>query len=242
MTRQSGAGLVKANRIRMAILLAVVALLVAYFAFDLGRYLSLDHLKAGRVAWQAYDAAHPVAAMAGYFLLYVTVTALSLPGAAVMTLAGGAIFGLVVGTVLVSFASTIGATLAFLASRYVLREAVQRRFGDRLAVIHAGLEKDGVFYLFALRLVPLLPSFTINLAMGLTPLKTGTFYWGSQVGMLAGTVVYVNAGTQLVKISSVADILSPTLLVSFALIGVLPLVARGAVRLMQAGSRFRGGR
>ena len=230
----------KVDRTRVLIVVVVVMLLAAYFSFDLGRYLSLTYLTSGGAAWRAYYASHPAVAMAGYFLLYVTVTALSLPGAAVMTLAGGAIFGLVIGTALVSFASTIGATLAFLASRYVLREAVQRRFDKQLAVINTGLEKDGAFYLFALRLVPLLPFFTINLAMGVTPLKTSTFFWVSQVGMLAGTVVYVNAGTQLASISSVADILSPALLVSFALIGVLPLIARGILRRIQARSRSSG--
>jgi uncharacterized membrane protein YdjX (TVP38/TMEM64 family) len=179
---------------------------------------------------------------AGYFLVYVAITALSVPGAAIMTLAGGAIFGLWIGGLLASFASTIGATLAFLASRYVLRDAVQRYFGHQLAALNAGLAKDGAFYLFALRLVSLIPFFTVNLAMGLTPIKTGTFYWVSQVGMLAGTMVYVNAGAQLASIGSVADMLSPTLLGAFALIGVLPLVARVAVRRIRTSRRFRGER
>ncbi|WP_224082757.1 TVP38/TMEM64 family protein [Cupriavidus laharis] len=223
-------------------MVAIIALFAAYWGLDLGRYLNLANLKAGQAAWQAYYAAHPAVAIAGYFLLYVAVTALSVPGATIMTLAGGAIFGLWAGTLLVSFASTFGATLAFLTSRYLFGEAVQRRFGDRLVAIHAGLAKDGAFYLFALRLVPLVPFFTINLAMGLTPIKTSTFYWVSQVGMLAGTVVYVNAGAQLAHVSSVADVLSPALLGSFALIGVLPLAARTAVRRMQASGRFRGKR
>lgn len=159
-----------------------------------------------------------------------------------MTLAGRAIFGLFVGTVLVSFASTIGATLAFLASRYVLRDAIQRRYGDKLAAINAGLEKDGAFYLFTLRPVQLLPFFVINLAMGLTPLKTSQFYWVRQVGMLAGTMVYVNAGTQLAKVTSLARILSPILLGSFTVVGLLPLVASKAVKLIQARNPFRGKR
>ncbi|MBF6989461.1 TVP38/TMEM64 family protein [Cupriavidus sp. IK-TO18] len=240
--KASGTASPKVNRTRVLIVVTVVALLAAYVGFDLGRYLNLSQLKAGQAAWQAYYAAHPAVAMSGYFLLYVAVTALSLPGAAIMTLAGGAIFGLWGGTLLVSFASTIGATLAFLASRYVFRDAVQHRFGDRLAAINAGLAKDGAFYLFALRLVPLVPFFTINLAMGLTPIKTSTFYWVSQVGMLAGTVVYVNAGTQLAGISSIADILSPALLGSFALIGALPVAGRGAVRLLRTRHYFRGER
>jgi uncharacterized membrane protein YdjX (TVP38/TMEM64 family) len=221
---------------------AIIALFGAYYGLDLGRYLNLGHLKAGQAALQAYYATHPALAIAGYFLLYVAVTALSLPGAAIMTLAGGAIFGLWVGTLLVSFASTFGATLPFLVSRYLFREAVQRRFGDRLAAIDAGFAKEGAFYLFALRLVPLVPFFTINLVMGLTAIKTSTFYWVSQVGMLAGTVVYVNAGTQLARINSAAEILSPALLGSFALIGLLPLAARAVVRRIQTSNRFRGER
>lgn len=240
--RPLGTAFLKVNRTRVLIVVAIIALFAAYWGLDLGRYLNLANLKAGQAAWQAYYVAHPAVAIAGYFLLYVAVTALFVPGAAIMTLAGGAIFGLWVGTLLVSFASTLGATLAFLASRYLFREAVLRRVGDRLATIHAGLAKDGAFYLFALRLVPLVPFFTINLVMGLTPIKTSTFYWVSQVGMLAGTVVYVNAGTQLARVSSVADILSPVLLASFALIGVLPLAARATVRRIQASGHFRGER
>ncbi|MFJ4290644.1 TVP38/TMEM64 family protein [Cupriavidus sp. NPDC089707] len=242
MMRLSGTAAQKANRIRVLVVVAILMLFAAYFGLDLGRDLNLAHLKAAQAAWQAYYAEHPVVAMWGYFLLYVAVTALSLPGAAIMTLAGGAIFGLWGGILLVSFASTIGATLAFLASRHVFRDAVQRRFADRLPAIHAGLAKDGAFYLFALRLVPLIPFFAINLAMGLTPMKTSTFIWVSQVGMFAGTVVYVNAGTQLARVSDVADILSPALLGSFALIGLLPLAARAAVRRIQASGRFRGER
>jgi len=238
--RPTGTASPKRNRTLVLIVLAIVALLLAYFGLDLRRYLDLEHLRAGRAVWQAYYAAHPAAMASGYFLLYVAVAALSVPGATIMTLAGGAIFGLWIGSLLVSFASTIGATLAFLASRYVLRGAVQRHFGDQLAAVNAGLAKDGAFYLFALRLVPLIPFFTINLAMGLTPIKTTTFYWVSQLGMLAGTMIYVNAGTQLASIGSVADILSPTLLGAFALIGVLPLVARGAVRWIRTSRRFRG--
>ena len=175
-----------------------------------------------------------------YFLIYVAVTALSLPGAVVMTLAGGALFGLWVGLLVVSFASSIGATLAFLASRLLLRDWVQGRFGDRLAAVNAGIAKDGAFYLFTLRLVPLFPFFVINLLMGLTPIKTRTFYWVSQVGMLAGTLVFVNAGTQLAKLDSLSGILSPALLGSFALLGVFPLLAKKLVAIVQARKVYAG--
>jgi pyruvate/2-oxoglutarate dehydrogenase complex dihydrolipoamide dehydrogenase (E3) component/uncharacterized membrane protein YdjX (TVP38/TMEM64 family) len=219
---------------KLALLLLLVLLAGAFFAFDLGRYLSLEYLKSQQVALDAYTRAHPVQATLAYFAVYVAVTGLSLPGAAVMTLAGGAIFGLAWGTVVVSFASTIGATLAFLAARFLLRDWVQRRFGARLGAINAGVERDGPFYLFTLRLVPVFPFFLINLAMALTPLRTRTFYWVSQLGMLAGTLVYVNAGTQLGRLESAAGILSPGLLLSFVLLGVFPLLARRVLAGIQA--------
>ncbi|MEX1303389.1 MAG: TVP38/TMEM64 family protein, partial [Desulfotignum sp.] len=163
---------------------------------------------------------------------YITVTALSLPGAAVMTLAGGALFGLVTGTVVISFASTIGATLAFLVSRFLLKNWVQNRFKDKLHAINRGIERDGAFYLFTLRLVPVFPFFIINLVMGLTPIRTIRFYLVSQLGMLPGTLVYVNAGTQLAQIDSLKDIVSPGLLLSFALLGMFPLLAKKGVALI----------
>lgn len=222
------------NRSRLLILLFFVALIGAFLLFDLGRFLSLEVLKAQQAAIEAWRSAHPVLAPALYFALYVAVVALSLPLAAVLTLAGGAVFGLVWGTILVSFASALGATLAFLAARFVLRDFVRQRFGDRLAAIDQGIARDGIFYLFALRLVPVFPFFVINLAMGLTTMPVRTFYWVSQLGMLPGTVVYVNAGTQLAKIESAADVLSPTLLFSFALLGLFPLIAKRIVELMNA--------
>ncbi|MFL6664688.1 MAG: FAD-dependent oxidoreductase, partial [Rhizobacter sp.] len=170
--------------------------------------------------------AHPLHTIAVFLAVYVAVTALSLPGATIMTLAAGAIFGLVAGTILVSFASSLGAVLAFLAARYLLRDTVQARFGARLAEIDRGVEREGAFYLFTLRLVPLFPFFLINLLMGLTRMKAGTFYLVSQLGMLAGTVVYVNAGTQLARIGSAAGILSPGLVGSFVLLGIFPLIAK----------------
>ena len=219
---------------RLILIAAIAVLVAAFFIFDLGQYFSLAYLKSQQAAIDAYTRAHPLLAAGGFFLIYVAVTGLSLPGAAIMTLAGGAIFGLLWGTVMVSFASSIGATLAFLASRFVLRDSVQAKFGDKLKAINAGIEKDGAFYLFTLRLVPAFPFFVINLLMGLTSIRTGTFYWVSQVGMLAGTVVYVNAGTQIARIETLAGILSPTLIASFTLLGVFPLIARKIVDLVKA--------
>ncbi|WP_020482778.1 FAD-dependent oxidoreductase [Methylomonas sp. MK1] len=211
---------------RLLLLLGIAALVATFFALDLQHYLTLDNLKAQQTSNADYRQAHPVLAMALYAALYIAVTALSLPGATILTLAGGAVFGLLWGTLIVSFASSIGATLAFLAARFLLRDWVKSRFSARLQAIDEGVSRDGAFYLFTLRLVPLFPFFMINLAMGLTPIKTRTFYWVSQVGMLAGTVVYVNAGTQLAKIDSLSAILSPSLLGSFALLGVFPWVAK----------------
>ena len=219
---------------RLIVLLVIVALIAAFFAFDLGRFFSLDFFKAQQASIAGWYDAHPLQTLAGFFLLYVAVTGLSLPGAAVLTLVAGALFGLLVGTIVVSFASSIGATLAFLSSRFLLRDWVQRRFGDRLKPINDGVQKDGAFYLFTLRLVPAFPFFVINLLMGLTPLPARTFYWVSQLGMLAGTLVYVNAGTQLAKIESLRGILSPGLLISFTLLGLFPLIAKKIVDTVKA--------
>ena len=221
-------------------LLLIAVLIVAFFAFDLDRFLTLEALKAGQATFAAWYEASPWRVAGAYLLLYVAVTALSLPGAAVMTLAGGALFGLWVGTLLVSFASSLGATLAFLVSRWLLRDWVQARYGERLAAVNAGMAKDGAFYLFTLRLVPVFPFFIINLLMGLTPIKTRTFYWVSQLGMLAGTLVYVNAGTQLARLDSLSGILSPGLVASFALLGVFPLLAKRLVALVQARQLYAG--
>ena len=219
---------------RLLLLLLAAAAIAAFFAFDLGRYLSLDVLKAQQQALQDHAAAHPLQDAAIFFAIYVVATALSIPGAVILTLAAGAVFGLWRGLLIVSFASTIGATLAFLAARFLLRDFVMRRFGDRLKAIDQGIARDGAFYLFTLRLVPLFPFFLINLLMGLTALPALTFYWVSQVGMLAGTAVYVNAGTQLARLDSVRGILSPGLLLSFALLGIFPLAAKKAVDLYKA--------
>ncbi|MDG4549082.1 MAG: FAD-dependent oxidoreductase [Candidatus Contendobacter sp.] len=222
------------NSRKLLLLLALALLVGAFFAFDLGRFFNLDYFKSQQAAIEAWRAARPGLTAGLFFAVYVAVTGLSLPGAAILTLVGGAIFGLLWGTVIVSFASTMGATLAFLAARFVLRDWVQGRFGDRLKAINAGMEREGGFYLFTLRLIPIFPFFVINLAMGLTPIRTWTFYWVSQVGMLAGTVVYVNAGTQLARIDSLKGILSPGLLASFALLGIFPLIARKIVAAVKA--------
>ena len=220
---------------RKIVLLAVVAALVAaFFVLDLGRFLSLDYVKGAQAQLDALYAERPLQVIGAYFAIYVAVTALSLPGAAIMTLLGGAIFGLVVGTVVVSFASTIGATLAMLVARYLLRDGVRARFGARLAEIDKGVQREGAFYLFTLRLVPIFPFFVINLLMGLTAMKARTFFGVSQLGMLAGTLVYVNAGTQLARIESLAGILSPALVGSFVLLGIFPLVAKKIVDAVKA--------
>jgi pyruvate/2-oxoglutarate dehydrogenase complex dihydrolipoamide dehydrogenase (E3) component/uncharacterized membrane protein YdjX (TVP38/TMEM64 family) len=212
----------------------IVVAVAAFFALDLDRYFTLDALKAGQAEFAAAYAARPLTVIGVFFLVYVAVTALSLPGAAVLTIAAGALFGLATGTVVASFASSIGATLAFLVSRFLLHDWVQRRFGERLAAVNQGMARDGAFYLFALRLVPLFPFFVINLLMGLTPIRTRTFYWVSQLGMLAGTVVYVNAGTRLASVDSLAGLFSPALLGSFVLIGVFPLIAKKIVAVIRA--------
>jgi pyruvate/2-oxoglutarate dehydrogenase complex dihydrolipoamide dehydrogenase (E3) component/uncharacterized membrane protein YdjX (TVP38/TMEM64 family) len=222
------------TRGRLALLLALAALIAAFFVFDLGRFFSLDWFKSQQAAIDAFYRSHPWQAAAAFFVVYVAVTGLSLPGAALLSLAGGAIFGLLWGTVLVSFASSIGATLAFLAARFLFREAIRRRFGDKLRAIDAGVSKEGPFYLFTLRLVPVFPFVVINLAMALTSIGTATFYWVSQLGMLPGTIVYVNAGTQIAQIESLRGILSPELLLSFAALGVFPLIARKAVDWLRA--------
>jgi pyruvate/2-oxoglutarate dehydrogenase complex dihydrolipoamide dehydrogenase (E3) component/uncharacterized membrane protein YdjX (TVP38/TMEM64 family) len=222
------------NKKKLVIVALLVALVVAFFAFDLGRFLSLDYLKSRQAEFTALAGEKPLLVGGTFFAVYVAVAALSLPGAAIMTLAAGALFGLGWGTLIVSFASSIGATLAFLAARYLLRDSIQTKFGARLADIDKGIEKDGAFYLFTLRLVPLIPFFVINLVMGLTKMKALTFYWVSQLGMFAGTLVYVNAGTQLAKIDSLKGILSPGLLGSFVLLGVFPLIAKKIIDVIKA--------
>jgi len=219
---------------RLLLLAAVAILIVAFFAFDLGQYFTLEFIKSKQADADTYYRDNPLGMSLIFFSIYVAVTGLSLPGATIMTLVGGAIFGLLWGTVIISFASTIGATLAFLVARFLFRDAVQSRFGRNLETINRGIEKDGGFYLFTLRLVPAFPFFIINLLMALTPIRTLTFFIVSQIGMLAGTIVYVNAGTQLAQIEPGERILSPGLIASFVLLGVFPLVAKKIVDLVKA--------
>ena len=215
------------------LLAGAAAMVTLFFALDLGRYLQLDYLKAGHSHFSALYAQYPAGLRGAYFAAYVAVAALSLPGAAILTLAGGAVFGLGWGLLLTSFASSLGATLAFLMARYALRDAVQARFQKRLADINRGMARDGALYLLGLRLVPLVPFVVINLAMGLTTMRVWTYYWVSQLGMLAGTAVYVNAGTQLAHIKGLQDVVSPGLLASFPLLGVFPLLARRMLDAVQ---------
>jgi uncharacterized membrane protein YdjX (TVP38/TMEM64 family) len=217
--------------------LVLIGAIAAYFIFDLGQYLSLENFKASQADIVAAKDANPALYIAGFFLLYVAVTGLSIPGAAIMSLVAGALFGVVAGTLIVSFASTMGATLAFLSSRYVLRDWVQGKFGERLRAVDDGLEKDGAFYLFTLRLIPVFPFFVINLLMGLTRIKTGTFFWVSQIGMLPATIVFVNAGTQISRIESTAGLMSPTLIASFVALAFFPWAAKGIVAIVK---RSRG--
>ncbi len=220
------------NRTKILLIFLIIGLIAGGTWLDIGQYLTLEEFRARQDSLQNLVDQNLVAAVLVYFLVYVTVAALNIPGAAVMTLVAGALFGLLVGTVVVSFASTIGATLAFLLSRFLLRDYVERRFSRAAERINNGLKKEGAYYLFTLRLVPIFPFFVINMAMALTRLKTVTFAWVSQVGMLAGTVIYVNAGTQISRIESTADILSPGLLGSFILLGIFPLLAKKSLAII----------
>ncbi|MFV2090466.1 MAG: TVP38/TMEM64 family protein [Pseudomonadales bacterium] len=219
--------------LKLAVLAVVAGGVLAFFLLDLHQYLTLGYLKNVRLDASSYVVANPVVSTLGYFLIYVVVTGLSLPGAAVMTVAGGAVFGLLWGVLIASFASSVGASIAMLISRTVLQDWVQGRFKSQLSAVNEGLEKDGGFYLFSLRMVPLFPFFVINLVMGLSKLKLWQFYWVSQVGMLAGTVVFVFAGTQLAEVSELGDVLSPGLLVALSLLGLFPLIARKALAWME---------
>jgi len=237
------------KQLRIVLALVAAGLVVAFFLFDPGQYLgaactgklfSLGCFDSQRSAIESLVASRHVLVAGGFFVLYVIVAALSIPGAAAMTLIGGALFGLVEGTLLVSFASAIGATLAFVMARFVLRDLIQKRFGRKLKAINEGIEKDGAFYLFALRLVPAFPFFVINLVMGLTPMRLPRFYLISQVGMLPGTIVFVNAGTQLSQVDSLSGVLSPSLIGSFILLGLFPLIARKTLDFFATRKALRG--
>lgn len=217
------------------IIIAVVAVLIgAFFLFDLGQYFTLEYLKAEKDNILTNYEQAKLTTIVVYMLIYIGVTALSLPGAAIMTLAGGAVFGVLEGTIIISFASTIGATLAFLVSRFILRDSIQEKFADKLKAINAGMEKEGAFYLFTLRLIPAFPFFVINLVMGITRIKVSQFFLVSQIGMLPGTIVFVNAGSQLAAIDSLSGILSPGLMFSFVLLGLFPLIAKKSIEFYKA--------
>jgi uncharacterized membrane protein YdjX (TVP38/TMEM64 family) len=211
---------------KVFVVVAIAAVIVAFKVFNLAQYLTLAYIKESQQNFLSMYAEHRAVVISGYMAVYILSAALSLPGAAVLTIAAGALFGLVTGTVIVSFASSIGATLACFVSRFLLRDWVQGKFGTRIAKVNEGIEKEGAFYLFTLRLIPVFPFWLINLAMGVTKMRLLTFYWVSQLGMLAGTVVYVNAGKELAKIDSLKGILSPGLIVSFVLLGVFPIAAK----------------
>lgn len=218
---------------KIMVISVITLLVILIYAFDIQAYLSVDGLKHSVSQLEMWRVERPLLVGALFFSLYILIALLSLPGAAVMTIGAGALFGLLWGSIIASFASSIGATLAFLLSRYLLRDVVQNRFDKQLTAINAGMAKDGLLYLFALRLVPIFPFFLINLLMGLTTIRTRDYYWVSQLGMLAGTLVYVNTGTQLIRLTSLSEIMSPALLASFALLGVFPMMAKYVVKYLE---------
>lgn len=211
---------------KIIIALIMIGLIAGFKIFHISDYLSLAYLKESRAQFEALYTEHRFSVIAAYMGAYILVTSLSLPGAAVMGLAAGALFGLVTGTIAVSFASTIGATLACAVSRFIMRDWVQRRFGDKLGMVNSGIEKDGAFYLFTLRLIPAFPFWLINIVMGLTKMPLKTYYWVSQIGMLPGTIVFVNAGKELAEIDSPSGIFSPGLIFSFIILGLFPIAAK----------------
>ena len=217
----------KNKQVKALLLIFVFTIVVAlFFTFDLQKYLTLEYLKSSKTFFSLLYGKNPFLVLSVYFLFYVVITAFSLPGAILLTLAGGLLFGLIPGTVIVSFASSIGATIAMFFARFFLRDWVQSRFASQMKIINSGINKEGGFYLFTLRLVPTVPFFVINLVMGLTSLRIVTFYWVSQLGMLPGTLVYINAGSEIAKIESLGEILSPTLIGSFVLLGTFPLLIK----------------
>ncbi len=222
------------NIIKKLVFVVAGAILVAvFFALDLQQYLTLSYLKESQARFADLYQQKPVMVIGVYMVIYILVAALSLPGAVILTLAGGALFGLWVGLLLVSFSSSIGATMACFAARFILRDWVQSKFGDKLTTVNEGIDKEGAFYLFTLRLIPVFPFFVINLVIGLTRMPLVTFYWVSQLGMLAGTAVFVNAGKELAKIDSLAGILSPGLIGSFVILGLFPLIIKKALSFVK---------
>ena len=221
------------NKTKILLVIVIIAVIASYIFFDIGRFLTLSFIQSQLSQIQQFrDENFGLTALL-YFTAYIVITALSIPGAVIVTLLGGAIFGVLWGTFIVSFASSIGATLAFLVSRLLLRDWVQSKFGHYLAPINRGVEKDGSFYLFSIRMVPLFPFFIVNLLMGLTPISVGSFYIVSQIGMLVGTAVYVNAGSELAQITSLSGLVSPSVILSFVLLGIFPLAAKFIVGLIK---------
>ncbi len=222
---------------KILVVLLLVLIFILFILLDLDRFLTLSYMKESQENFQQLATKHPLSVIASYMMVYILVTSLSLPGATVLTLLGGTLFGFWIGTLAVSFASTIGATLACFVSRFLLRDWVQKKLGEKITTVNEGIEREGAFYLFTLRLIPIFPFWAINLVMGLTRMPLRTFYWVSQLGMLAGTAVYVNAGKELGKIDSLSSILSPSLIFSFILLGILPITAKKAIHLYKNRTR-----
>ncbi len=219
---------------KIIIVLAIVVLVALFKVFNVEDYLSLSYIKASQVKFETLYAENRATVIAGFMLIYIVVTSLSLPGGAVMGLAAGALFGLLTGTIAVSFASTVGATIACIVSRFILRDWIQTKFGHKLKTVNEGIQREGAFYLFTLRLIPVFPFWLINLIMGLTKMPLRKYYWVSQIGMLPGTLVFVNAGKELGKIESLSGIFSPGLILSFALLGLFPIATKKLLALYNA--------
>ena len=226
------------NKIKIGLLIVIVLAIIAFFFYDIQQYTTLDYIKAKQQNILEYYKQNFFFVLVLFIFLYVLVTALSLPVATFLTLLGGALFGFSTGLIIVSFASTIGATLAFLMARFLAQNYVQKNFKNQLSKINKKFKSEGSFYLFALRLVPVVPFFIINVVMGLMTIKTWTFYWVSQLGMLPGTIVYVYAGTQLAQIETFSDITSPSMLIAFALLGLFPLIAKNFIQFIRKDKNY----
>jgi uncharacterized membrane protein YdjX (TVP38/TMEM64 family) len=226
------------NKIKIGLLIVIVLAIIAFFFYDIQQYTTLDYIKAKQQNISEYYKQNFFFVLVLFIFLYVLVTALSLPVATFLTLVGGALFGFSSGLIIVSFASTIGATLAFLMARFLAQNYVQKNFKNQLSKINKKFKSEGSFYLFALRLVPVVPFFIINVVMGLMTIKTWTFYWVSQLGMLPGTIVYVYAGTQLAQIETFSDITSPSMLIAFALLGLFPLIAKNFIQFIRKDKNY----
>ena len=211
---------------KIVIVFVIISIIGAFKIFNIGQYFTLSYIKESQESFELLYTESPVAVIAAYIVIYIITTSLSLPGAAVLTIGGGALFGLITGTLVVSFASTIGATIACFVSRFLLRGWIQGKFSEKIKKVNEGVESEGAFYLFTLRLIPVFPFWMINILIGVTKMPLFKFYWVSQLGMLPGTIVYVNAGKELAKIESLKGILSPSLILSFVLIGILPIIVK----------------